>query len=201
MPRRNPRFRPSGVTRGASILAVRARLRDELRGLWLEPRDPRLLQLGFSLLFLLDMGLRVAGDVELRTGPMIGLVLVPVAWVVTLAVPWTRTPEWCLLALLVFDFGLVGLSRLDPLGGSALLVVLPALWLGFVFGVRGAVVTGVSTVLMVVVPGLTTSAYRPESVPLRDHYGPRGDRLARDRQRHPAGPSRPGADRPPAPGR
>ena len=38
---------------------VRARLREELRRLWLEPGDPRLLQLGFSLLFLLDMALRV----------------------------------------------------------------------------------------------------------------------------------------------
>ena len=130
------------------------RLREELRRLWLEPRDPRLLQLGFSLLFLLDMGLRVAGDIALRTGPLIGLVLVPVAWVVTLTVPWTRTPEWCRLALLVFDVGLVGLSRLDPLGGSALLVVVPALWLGFAYGIRGAVVTGVSTVLLVMVPGL-----------------------------------------------
>ena len=92
---------------------MRARLREELRRLWLEPRDPRLLQLGFSVLFLLDMALRVAGDVELRTGPMIGLVLVPVAWVVTLAVPWTRTPEWCRLALLVFDIGLVGLQLID----------------------------------------------------------------------------------------
>ena len=133
---------------------MRGRLREELRRLWLEPGDPRLLQLGFSLLFLLDMGLRVAGEVELHTGPMIGLVLVPVAWVVTLTVPWTRTPGWCRVALLVFDIGLVGLSRLDPVGGSALLVVIPALWLGFVYGVRGAVITGVSTVLLVMVPGL-----------------------------------------------
>ncbi len=133
---------------------MRERLREELHRLWLEPGDPRLLQLGFSLLFLLDMALRVAGDAELRTGPMIGLVLVPVAWVVTLAVPWTRAPEWSRVALLVFDIGLVGLSRLDPMGGSALLVVLPALWLGFVYGVRGAVITGVSTVLLVMVPGL-----------------------------------------------
>ena len=133
---------------------MRARLRDELSRLWLEPRDPRLLQLGFSLLFLLDLALRVAGDVELRTGPLVGLVLVPIAWVVALAVPWTRAPEWCRVGLLVFDIGLVGLSRLDPLGGSALLVVIPALWLGFVYGVRGAVITGVATVLLVMVPGL-----------------------------------------------
>ena len=133
---------------------MRARLGEELRRLWLEPRDPRLLQLGFSLLFLLDMGLRVAGGLELRTGPMIGLLLVPVAWVVTLTVPWSRTPEWCRLALLVADVGLVGLSRLDPVGGSALLVVVPALWLGYAYGVRGAVITGVSTVLLVMVPGL-----------------------------------------------
>jgi two-component system, OmpR family, phosphate regulon sensor histidine kinase PhoR len=133
---------------------VRARLSEELRRLWLEPRDPRLLQLGFSVLFLLDMGLRVVGDVELRTGPLVALVLVPVAWVLTFVLPWTRTPEWCRLALPVLDIGLVGLSRLDPQGGSALLVVIPALWLGFVFGVRGAVVTGVATALLMTIPGL-----------------------------------------------
>ena len=47
------------------------------------------------------------------------------------------------------DIGLIGLSRLDPVGGSALLVVLPALWLGFVYGVRGAVITGVATFALV----------------------------------------------------
>ena len=133
---------------------MRARLKEELRRLWLEPRDPRLLQLGFSLLFLLDMGLRVAGGTELRTGPLVGLLLVPVAWVVALVVPWQRTPDWCRMGLLVIDIGLVGLGRLDPLGGSALLVVIPALWLGYVYGVRGAVITGVATVALVMVPGL-----------------------------------------------
>ena len=133
---------------------MRAGLREELRRLWLEPRDPRLLQLGFSVLFLLDMGLRMVGHMELRTGPLIGLVLVPVTWVVTFAVPWSRTPDWCRLALLVLDIGLVGLGRLDPVGGSALLVVIPALWLGYVYGIRGAVITGLATVALVMVPGL-----------------------------------------------
>ncbi len=133
---------------------MRGRLREDLRRLWLEPGDPRLLQLGFSLLYLLDITLRVVGGVELLTGPLLGLVLVPVVWVVTLLVPWRLAPDWCRLVLLVLDFGLVGLSRLDPLGGSALLVVLPALWLGFVYGVRGAVVTGVCTALLVMGPGL-----------------------------------------------
>ena len=130
------------------------RLKDELSRLWLEPRDPRLPQLGFSLLFLLDLALRVAGGVELRTGPLIGLVLVPVVMIVTLLVPWRRLPDWCGLVLPVVDIGLLGLSRLDPVGGSALLVVIPALWLGFVYGVRGAVVCGVATVVLLVIPGL-----------------------------------------------
>ena len=34
----------------------------ELRQLWLEPRDPRLLQLGFSLLYLLDIALRAVAQ-------------------------------------------------------------------------------------------------------------------------------------------
>ena len=133
---------------------MRARLRDELRGLWLEPRDPRLLQLGFSLLFLLDTCLRVAGGVELSNGPLAGLVLVPLIWIVTLLLPWPRLPDGCLVVLLALDFALIGLSRLDPQGGTALLVVVPALWLGYVFGGRGAALTGIFTVAFVMLPGL-----------------------------------------------
>jgi signal transduction histidine kinase len=92
--------------------------------------------------------------VELRTGPLIGVVLVPVVWVVTLLVPWVRAPAWCQVVLLVVDFALVGLSRLDPLGGSALLAVIPAIWLGYVYGVRGAVVSGICTAVLVMGPGL-----------------------------------------------
>jgi signal transduction histidine kinase len=133
---------------------VRARAREELRRLWLEPRDPRLPQLGFSVLFLLDMGLRVLGGTELRTGPLVSLLLVPVVWIATLVVPWRRVPAWCPAVPFVLDIGLVGLGRLDPLAGTALLVVVPALWLGFEYGVRGAIVTGVATVALMIVPGL-----------------------------------------------
>jgi two-component system, OmpR family, phosphate regulon sensor histidine kinase PhoR len=133
---------------------VKARLSEELRRLWLEPGDPRLPQLGFSLLFLLDITLRVVGDASLPTGPLVAVVLVPVIWVATLLVPWQRAPDWCRVALLVADIGLVGLTRLDTGGGSTLLIVIPALWLGFVYGVRGAVVTGIATVVLVVLPGL-----------------------------------------------
>ena len=127
---------------------------DELRRLWFEQRDPRLPQIAFSVLFLLDMALRIVGGMELRTGPLISLVLVPFVWVVAMLVPWRRAPEWCRVALLVVDIGLIGLSRLDPVGGSALLVVLPAMWLGFVYGVRGAVISGTATFTLVMVPGL-----------------------------------------------
>ena len=182
---------------------MRGRLREELRRLWLEPRDPRLLQLGFSVLFLLDMWLRVVGDVELRTGPLVGLVLVPVAWVVTLTLPWTRTPEWCRLALLVFDVGLVGLSRLDPVGGSAMLVLIPALWLGFAYGVRGAIIVrasppcsgdGASGWIHIGASGIDLSRSA-------DHHRHRGDGVARDREVIPARSGRSGADRAPAPHR
>jgi len=103
--------------------------------------------------------------VELRNGPLVGLVLVPVIWVVTLLLPWARMPQWCLVVLLVVDFALVGLSRLDTQGGTALLVVVPALWLG-VYGGRGAVMTGICTVALVMVPGLV-------------HTGPNGMNLSR----------------------
>jgi two-component system, OmpR family, phosphate regulon sensor histidine kinase PhoR len=133
---------------------VTHRLRAELQRLWLEPRDPRLLQLGFSLMLFLDMGLRVLGGLSLRPGPLTALVLTAVLWVATLVVPWARVPSYVVLGLVVVDIGLVGLSRLDPSGGTALLVVVPALWLGYLYGVRGAVVTGAATLSLITVPGL-----------------------------------------------
>ena len=66
---------------------MRGRLGGELRRLGVEPDDPRLVQTGFSVLYLLDLGLRAAGSHELRTGPLVGLVLVPVVWVLTALVP------------------------------------------------------------------------------------------------------------------
>jgi signal transduction histidine kinase len=133
---------------------VWASLNGQLRRLWAEPRDPRLVQLAFSLLYLLDMLLRVIGGAELRTGPLVGTFLVPVVLLVSVLVPWSRAPDWCPVVLLLVDFALVGLGRLDPMGGSALLVVIPALWLGLVYGIRGAVVAGAGTVTLVMAPGL-----------------------------------------------
>ena len=133
---------------------MRSRLAEEVRRLWLEPRDPRLPQLGFSLLLVLDLGLRRAGGVELHTGPLVALVAVPVLWVVTLLVPWSRAPEWCRLLLIVLDDAVIGVARLDPAGGSGLLIVVPALWLGLLYGARGAAAVAVASALLVGVPGL-----------------------------------------------
>ena len=60
------RVSPSWTGRTCKSFPVRGRLTDELRRLWLEPRDPRLPSSSSRLLFLLDMALRVAGGVELR---------------------------------------------------------------------------------------------------------------------------------------
>ncbi|WKN47211.1 cell wall metabolism sensor histidine kinase WalK [Nocardioides sp. Arc9.136] len=65
-----------------------------------------------------------------------------------------RLPLRAVEAVLVLDIAAVGLARLSPDGGSGLLVVLPALWLGRLLGRRGAAVAGVATVLLVTVPGL-----------------------------------------------
>lgn len=124
------------------------------RRLWLEPGDPRLLQLGFSLLVAFDIGLRLAGGVQLRTGPLAALAAALALSVLTLLVPWHRAPAWLAPAVAVADIAVVGLSRLDPAGGSGLLIAVPALWLGYVLGVRGAVLTGVAGVLLLMVPGL-----------------------------------------------
>jgi signal transduction histidine kinase len=133
---------------------VEGQVLEDLRRLWLAPRDPRLPQLGLTLLLFLDLGLRVLGGVELSRGPLVALVLVALASVATLLVPWPRAPQWLRLALVVVDIGLIGLTRLDPAGGAAVLVVIPAMWLGFAYGMRGVVITGLATALLVTGPGL-----------------------------------------------
>jgi two-component system phosphate regulon sensor histidine kinase PhoR len=130
------------------------RLGRELLRLWHEPRDPRLAQLGFTLLFLLDMTLRVVGGVDLGLAPRIAFAAAPAVWVACLLIPWRRTPEWARPIWPILDLGLVGLGRLDESGGSILLAVVPAIWLGFVFGMRGALVAAAATVGLITVPGL-----------------------------------------------
>jgi signal transduction histidine kinase len=127
------------------------------RLLFAEAPDPRVLQGVFTLLLGLALLLRVVGGpvVELRSWPACGLVLSLVLCVVSAVVPWQRSPAWAVGALPVLDVAVLGLTRLtDESGGASILVVLPALWLGRLYGRRGAWLAGACAALLLALPGL-----------------------------------------------
>ncbi|NHC24105.1 HAMP domain-containing histidine kinase [Nocardioides sp. IC4_145] len=126
-----------------------------LRGVLLaSTTDPRAIQGGFALLVAVDVALRLVGGVRVGlSAPAVAVLAVLVLLAVTL-VAHGRMSMRAVEALLVADIAVVGIARLSPEGGSGLLVVLPALWLGRLLGRRGAAVAGVATVALVTVPGL-----------------------------------------------
>lgn len=103
---------------------------------------------------LLDMALRVVGGSDVPVGPAAAVVAAVVLALVALALPWPRLSDDWRVALAVADIAVVGVGRLDHLGGTALLVVAPAAWLGFVRGRRGVRTTAVAVALLLVLPGL-----------------------------------------------
>ena len=137
---------------------VRDRAVDASRGLLFAfAPDPRVLQAIFALLFGLDLVLRFAGPSEfvLASWPTMGVAVGAAACAAAALVPWARLPPSAVGVLPVLDIAALGLSRLNPEGsGAGILAVLPALWLGQLFGRRGAVVTGVVTVLLLALPGV-----------------------------------------------
>ncbi|MCD4534558.1 HAMP domain-containing histidine kinase [Nocardioides sp. cx-169] len=106
-----------------------------------------------ALLFALDLGLRFLGDVDSGPWPRVGAGLLVVVTLAAFVLPWDRLPAASPAALAVADLLVIGLFRLDAQGGgSAVLMVLPGLYLGRYFGRRGVVVTAVAAVLLVGVP-------------------------------------------------
>ncbi|GAA4694032.1 sensor histidine kinase [Nocardioides conyzicola] len=121
--------------------------------------EPGRFQVLFSVLYAVDVGLRVAfgARFDLLSGPGLGLVGAVVLFVLGVAVPWDRLDPRLALVLPVGSIAVVGVTRLAPEGGNGLLAVFPALWLGRQWGRRGAVIAGVATVLFLVVPGAVYS--------------------------------------------
>ncbi|MFC6342460.1 sensor histidine kinase [Nocardioides hankookensis] len=121
--------------------------------------DPGRFQVLFSVLYAIDVGLRVifGSRFGLLSGPGLGLVGAVVLLVLAVVVPWDRVdPRWALV-MPIGSIAVVGVTRLAPEGGNGLLAVFPALWLGRQWGRLGAVIAGVSTVLFLVVPGAVYS--------------------------------------------
>jgi signal transduction histidine kinase len=145
------------------------RLRRALRPFaWVDgDPDPRVLQTGFVLVVVLDRLLRRAGGVSLGPGnwPLRGAALALLILAVVMLVPrsWPRTPVIAVLA--VADLGVVGVSSFGPHdGGTGLLVVLPALWLGNQLRMRGALIALGGTLLLITIPVLAVQGLAGEGL-------------------------------------
>ena len=117
--------------------------------------DPRAAQSVLAALFAVDLVLRFAGDATSGTWPRLGGAIVGALTLLAYALPWGRLPAWAPVVMALGDLAAMGLSRLDDTGGgTGILLVLPALYLGRYFGLRGVVTTGVGGALLVSLPGV-----------------------------------------------
>ena len=129
-------------------------------GAWLSFRghlDPRFVQVAFTFVFLLSVGLLAAGESDVSRGSLLlGASLACVASLaVTWLVPWRRLSPGASAVLPVLDIALIGLAGLDPTGWAvAPLLVLPVLWMAGQFSTAGAVGSGVAATLFYSVPSV-----------------------------------------------
>lgn len=131
--------------------------------------DPRPLQAAFALLVTLDLAFRIQGGAryDLSDWPAVAAVLLALTTAGSLVVPWGRAPAWALGLLAVLDVAVVGTARLSPEGsGIAILVLLPALWLGRYGALRGSAVCFAAVAAFQAIPGLV-------------YFGPDGVNLSR----------------------
>jgi two-component system phosphate regulon sensor histidine kinase PhoR len=122
-----------------------------------EDPHPGVIQALFVALYVIDLVLRAVGGggTPFGPGPLVGLALVGIVGVVAAAAPWATLPRWAVAAVPLLDMAALGLSRVDTAGaGAGLLAVLPALWLGRKFGMRGVQVAVVGAAVLIVVPDL-----------------------------------------------
>jgi signal transduction histidine kinase len=118
--------------------------------------DPRVLQSSFTLILLLALGLRVAGEgpVGLVSWPVAGVALSVIGAVVVLTASARRVAvlAWGLAALHIAALG--ALAQGADFDAASPLVVLPAIWLGLELGMRGAAIATTATVAFITVPGV-----------------------------------------------
>jgi two-component system, OmpR family, phosphate regulon sensor histidine kinase PhoR len=121
--------------------------------------EPGRFQVVFSVLYAIDVGLRVGFGARfgVLSWPGLGLIVATVLLVVGVVVPWERLDPRLALVLPIGSIAVVGVTRLAPEGGNGLLAVFPALWLGRQWGRVGAVIAGVATVAFLVIPGVIYS--------------------------------------------
>ncbi|WP_193609182.1 sensor histidine kinase [Nocardioides lijunqiniae] len=116
---------------------------------------PAVAQSVCAVLFTLDLVLRFAGPAESGRWPRLGAAMLVVATVAAFALPWRRLPSWAPAVLAVLDLAIIGVFRLDAQGGgSAVLMVLPGLYLGRYYGRHGVVVTALGAAGLAGAPSL-----------------------------------------------
>ena len=125
--------------------------------------EPGRFQVVFTVAYALDVAVRAGfgQPFDPSSGPGAGAFAAVAMLIVALTVPWARLGPRVSLVVPVADIAIIGITRLSEQGGNGLLVVFPALWLGRQFGRTGAVVTGVASVLFIVVPGVVYSGGDP----------------------------------------
>ncbi|GAW49918.1 MULTISPECIES: sensor histidine kinase [unclassified Nocardioides] len=122
-----------------------------------EDPHPGVIQALFVALYVLDLVLRAVGGggAPFGPGPLVGLALVGIVGVVAAVAPWATLPRWAVVTVPLLDMAALGLSRMDAAGaGAGLLAVLPALWLGRKFGMRGVQVAVAGAAFLIVIPDL-----------------------------------------------
>jgi two-component system phosphate regulon sensor histidine kinase PhoR len=123
-------------------------------------RVPRAPQLAFLVpVVVLELLLAVLSPAQIATPPfLLGMGTVLVATLVTLTAPWDRLPAWTMMTVPLLD--LVGLRILHQVPNAdavAGLVVVPAMWIGAMYGARGVVLVTSASLFAFLVPSVFAS--------------------------------------------
>lgn len=119
--------------------------------------DPRSLQVGFAVAFLLAIGLIVLGGSSLAVASLLGsaTMLCLGTTALALVVPWKRLSHPASALLPVLDIAAIGIAALDSSGWACTpLLVLPVLWMAGQFHRRGALGAGLAAVLLFALPSI-----------------------------------------------
>jgi signal transduction histidine kinase len=137
--------------------------------LFVDDPAPEALQAWFGAVVVLALALAyvVGPDITGWVWPALGVFLTMVGCFVALLLPWDRVPRELVALLPLLDLAALGVARLGG-GGSAagvILVVMPALWLGWMYGRRGALVATLGVFVLSSLPSLVFLDDTRELVP------------------------------------
>ena len=129
--------------------------------------DPRALQGTFALLVVLDITIRAIGGQPVAAEGMSGvaITLTLVTCALAALVPWDRLPWWAISVLPLLDLAALSLQRLgDTASTAGLFILIPAYWLGRIFGRRAVLIVLGTGLLVVTAPALAVNGVSPSSL-------------------------------------